>query len=188
MTLTGASKDASHRVLQSHPSWSRYQLGIHCMSCSEDRAKSMQFVVTATNVVASITFCQFPIPAIRLQPGQWSMSPQRSFQWWWEEVRFVDVSPRLADGRVYRGKSTKQTPVALVRNLISYIRIGAEHCIVYMCVVMRRPIPFPLSHCTSKHAKAPKLRLLSLCFVYFATRNAQTWTRRDDECGTLALA
>lgn len=39
------------------------------MSCSDDRAKSMQFVVTATSVVASMTFCQLPMPAARLQPG-----------------------------------------------------------------------------------------------------------------------
>lgn len=37
------------------------------MSCSEDNEKSMQFVVTEIIVVASITFCQFPMSPIRLK-------------------------------------------------------------------------------------------------------------------------
>ena len=51
----------------SHPSESRYHLGIHCMSCSEDSAKSMQLVVTAITVVTSMTFCQLPMSPIRLR-------------------------------------------------------------------------------------------------------------------------
>jgi len=57
----------SSHLNPAHPSWSRYQFGIHCMSCSDDSAKSMQFVVIAMSVVASMTFCQLPMPAIRLQ-------------------------------------------------------------------------------------------------------------------------
>ena len=40
------------------------------MSCSDDSAKSMQFVVIAISVVASMTFCQLPMPAIRLQASR----------------------------------------------------------------------------------------------------------------------
>lgn len=50
----------------SHPS-SKYHLGIHCISCSEDSAKSMQLVVMASTAVASMTVCQFPMPVVRLQ-------------------------------------------------------------------------------------------------------------------------
>lgn len=40
------------------------------MSCSEDTAKIMQLVVTASTVVISMIFCQLPIPLVRLGAGR----------------------------------------------------------------------------------------------------------------------
>lgn len=45
---------------------SMYHFGIHCISCSDEIVKSMQLVVTAISVVASIISCQVPIPEVRL--------------------------------------------------------------------------------------------------------------------------
>lgn len=53
-----------------HPSGSLYHFGIHCMSCSEETAKIMQLVVTASTVVISMIFCQLPIPFVRFGAGR----------------------------------------------------------------------------------------------------------------------
>lgn len=107
------------------------------MSCSEDNAKSMQFVVTATRVVASMTFCQLPMPAIRLQTGGGGRRGAQGDRFGGGQVRrgHVGVSRRLDNGRVYRGKADEHRLSYHVRSFNHSFK-DTQHRRLCLCTVV----------------------------------------------------